>query len=97
MMKRYQVSICRTAYAFHTFEIVASSQKEAEREALDKAGDIVYSEKDAEYSVADIDKGTPVVTCSLCNKPCNAKLAHLHQGSWIGDECCWTEQLRSSE
>lgn len=37
------------------------------------------------------------VTCSLCGKPCGAMLAHLHQGKWIGDECCWDERLKASE
>lgn len=39
----------------------------------------------------------PSVPCSLCGKPCAASRAHLHQGTWIGDECCWDERLRASE
>jgi len=38
-----------------------------------------------------------VVMCSLCGHPAPEATAHLHQGKWIGDTCCWTEQLRSSE
>lgn len=37
------------------------------------------------------------VRCSLCRKWCNAETAHLHQDEWVGDECCWTEQLKASE
>ena len=37
------------------------------------------------------------VTCSLCGEEAPAITAHLHQDKWIGDECCWTEQLRGSE
>lgn len=37
------------------------------------------------------------VTCSLCGRPCKAAAAHLHQGEWVGDECCWDERLRASE
>lgn len=36
-------------------------------------------------------------TCKMCGKPCKASDAHLHQGSFIGDECCWDERLRSTE
>lgn len=37
------------------------------------------------------------VKCSLCGELCNVRTAHLHQGEYIGDECCWDERLRSSE
>lgn len=37
------------------------------------------------------------VKCSLCNRDTSAKTAHVHQGEWIGDDCCWDERLRSSE
>ena len=38
-----------------------------------------------------------MVVCSVCHDECAAKTAHLHQGEWIGDECCWDERLRSTE
>jgi transcription elongation factor Elf1 len=41
------------------------------------------------------DDGT--INCSLCGEPCSAKLAHVHQGKFVGDECCWDERLRGSE
>jgi hypothetical protein len=37
------------------------------------------------------------IKCSICGNLCNTKAAHLHQGEYIGDECCWDERLRSSE
>jgi len=37
------------------------------------------------------------VICSICHEKCRVRIAHRHQGQWIGDECCWTEQLRASE
>lgn len=37
------------------------------------------------------------VICKICHQPCNAQAAHLHQGEYIGDECCWDERLRASE
>lgn len=37
------------------------------------------------------------VVCSICHEKTNAKTAHMHQGEWIGDDCCWIEALRSSE
>lgn len=40
--------------------------------------------------------GRETVKCVHCKRSVPAKTAHLHQGDWIGDECCWDEQLRSS-
>lgn len=37
------------------------------------------------------------VPCCHCGLEVSAETAHLHQGQWIGDECCWDERLRSSE
>jgi hypothetical protein len=37
------------------------------------------------------------VTCKFCHKQTRADTAHLHQGAWVGDECCWDERLRSTE
>lgn len=40
---------------------------------------------------------TPQVLCSICHEYCDANQAHVHNGEWIGDECCWDERLRASE
>ena len=45
----------------------------------------------------ELGLSTPGITCKLCKELCNADQAHLHQGEWIGDECCWDERLRASE
>ncbi len=37
------------------------------------------------------------VTCCICGNETPKNTAHVHQGKWIGDNCCWDEQLRSSE
>lgn len=37
------------------------------------------------------------VLCTICKRLCSGDLAHLHQGEWVGDECCWDERLRMSE
>lgn len=44
-----------------------------------------------------VRKRQTAVICSVCLSPCKASTAHLHQGRWIGDECCWDERLRASE
>jgi hypothetical protein len=38
-----------------------------------------------------------MVTCSLCHAETPESTAHLHQGEWIGDSCCWDQRLRASE
>lgn len=35
--------------------------------------------------------------CAHCGRFIPEITAHLHQGEWIGDVCCWTETLRGSE
>lgn len=37
------------------------------------------------------------VPCKLCSKQVDFKTAHLHQGAYVGDECCWDERLRATE
>ena len=37
------------------------------------------------------------VTCQFCGRQVPARTAHLHGGGWVGDECCWTDQLHGSE
>lgn len=37
------------------------------------------------------------VRCKFCNRLCNKNTAHLHQGLWVGNECCWDDRLKSSE
>ena len=51
-MKEYEIEICRTGYGFATITVKADSQ-EAERKALDEAGDHLYSEKSSEYCLAE--------------------------------------------
>lgn len=47
-----------------------------------------------EYEVVESKK---MIECSLCGKPCEGKTAHLHQGEYIGDDCCWDPRLKASE
>jgi len=51
--KKFAVEVVRTSYAFKTIEVEATSQEEANKLALDQAGDHEYSEKDADYKIAD--------------------------------------------
>lgn len=57
--------------------------------------------KIAAYSGGFFEKSTPqpnkTIKCSLCGELCDFKLAHLHNGKYIGHECCWDERLKASE
>jgi hypothetical protein len=48
-----------------------------------------------------VKKKTPakanLVSCKFCHKSVPADTAHLHDGEWVGDECCWDERLRATE
>lgn len=45
----------------------------------------------------DDEDELPTVACKFCEKRVPAATAHLHQGSWVGDECCWDERLKMTE
>ncbi len=49
----YKVNIVRISYSFASVEVSASSIEEANINALNKAGDLEYTEKDAEYKIDD--------------------------------------------
>lgn len=40
---------------------------------------------------------TNTVPCKFCGLQVPVMTAHRHDGAWVGDECCWTEQLRGTE
>ncbi len=52
-IQEFTIKVMRTSYAFRDIKVEAKSQKEAEKLALDEAGDHEYSEKDADYSIAE--------------------------------------------
>jgi len=52
-VEKYSINLVRIGYAFTSVEVEATSQREAEEKALDMAGDLDYSEKDAEYKIDD--------------------------------------------
>lgn len=37
------------------------------------------------------------VACKFCSHMVPTRTAHLHQGGYVGDGCCWDERLRMSE
>jgi len=48
-MKKFKVKVCRTSYSFNEIEVEAETPEEAEEIALEKAGNYLYSESNAEY------------------------------------------------
>jgi len=67
-------------------------------DATDKIVEInhMLNEIEREKSGIYMKMGHTVI-CKLCKKTVPAATAHLHQGEYIGDECCWDERLRSTE
>ena len=57
-----------------------------------------YDEGKGKLRIFWIGRGSVnTVTCKFCHKPVDALTAHWHDGDWVGDACCWTEQLRTTE
>lgn len=50
-VRSWDVEVCRTGYGHATVRVRAASQAEAETLAMDQAGDIEFSENDADYEV----------------------------------------------
>lgn len=55
-MAKFKVEICRTEYAFNTYEIEASNEKEAEEKAINLAYNDSFDGYDAVYSCEDVTK-----------------------------------------
>lgn len=48
---RYDVHVTRIGYSSKTIQVSAISQEEAEKKALEAAGNLEFPERDAEYAV----------------------------------------------
>jgi len=53
IIKEFSIPLVRVSYGYKNVVVKASSLEEAERTALDMAGDLEYNEKDAEYKLDD--------------------------------------------
>jgi hypothetical protein len=51
--KSYTVPVVRTSYAFRNVTVLASSEKEAHKLALEEAGNHEFSEKSADYDISN--------------------------------------------
>ena len=49
------------------------------------------------YETRDVVASPATVICKFCHAIVPEATAHLHQGEWVGDECCWDERLRTTE
>lgn len=54
MTKSFKVEICRIGYAVKTIELNADNAEQAANDALDEAGDHLYSEHHSEYEVTAV-------------------------------------------
>lgn len=55
-MAKFNVQICRTEYAFNTYEVEATNEKEAEEKAMNLAYNDSFDGCDADYSCEDVTK-----------------------------------------
>jgi hypothetical protein len=55
-MPKFEVQVFRTSYSSRMIEVEAENEEEAKENALEKAGDYEFSEKDAEYTVDFVTK-----------------------------------------
>jgi hypothetical protein len=53
-MPIYDVEVCRTSWGNQVIRVEADTEEAAKKLALDKAGDLYYSEHGADYEAIDI-------------------------------------------
>lgn len=53
MEKDFEIPVVRTSHAFRTIKVKATSLEEAQRLALEEAGDYEFSEKNSDYSIEE--------------------------------------------
>jgi hypothetical protein len=56
MKKKFKVSVVRISYANQDIEVIAEDSAEAEILAMEEAGNLSYSEHDAEYDINYIEE-----------------------------------------
>lgn len=78
-MPHFDIDVLRTATCIKTITVQADSRLEAQQKAIDQAGDYLYSERDAAYSLdmdspqhvdefSDLRASQLVLTCSCSNE-----------------------------
>ena len=63
----------------------------------DKDGNMMEVREPGDEGYEEWQDLFPTTVCRLCDKKVFLQTAHWHQGSYIGDECCWDKRLRSAE
>ena len=53
---KYKVEVCRTVFAFETFEVEANSKEEAEDTAIQMAYDTSFSDGNVEYEISNVEE-----------------------------------------
>ena len=70
-----------------------NSDPEACMEDIQWEGDSFCMCDQCDYRGTVQDFRVPTVMCKFCDTETPARTAHLHQGSWVGDACCWDSRL----
>ena len=55
-MPKFEVQVFRTSYSSRIIEVEAENEEEAKENAIEKAGDYEFSERDADYTVDFVTK-----------------------------------------
>lgn len=58
---KYDVHVTRTGFSSGTIQVVAKNQEEATQKALEAAGDLDFSEHDADYAVESVSPAGPAM------------------------------------
>jgi len=58
---KYDVHVTRTGFSSGTIQVVAKNQEEATQKALEAAGNLDFSEHDADYAVESVSPAGPTM------------------------------------
>jgi len=70
---------------------VGEAQLEVVRQFWIDGSIVKESDHPVPYRLGGAPAGS--VLCKICKALVPAATAHLHQGEWVGDACCWDERL----
>lgn len=88
---------CETGLTNIAYKAVGTVDGSVLVEVTASVEDFIVSEEAEEEEEEEYDYWAKRLTCSVCGELCLQDTAHLHDGVWIGDECCWDDRLHGSE
>ena len=86
--------------------LVEAAREEGRAAGLHEALDVLggrsvelaeYIDRQVRDEQIDAPQDDDTVACKFCRQEVAVSTAHLHDGEYVGADCCWDERLRATE